>query len=97
MLFIIPVIIDVHGHQFEIFTLVSEIHENIGLVLGIQNIFELEGIVNLRESCFRFLDRLIPFFPKKQIIFETERTMIYRNRSTINRWDLGISYGQDVR
>ena len=29
ILFIIPVIIDVHGHRFEIYTLVSEIHENV--------------------------------------------------------------------
>ena len=27
VLFIIPLIIDIHGHRFEIFTLVSEIHE----------------------------------------------------------------------
>ena len=32
VLFIIPVIIDVHGHRLEIYTLVSEIHENIDLV-----------------------------------------------------------------
>ena len=36
ILFIIPVIIDVHGHRFEIYTLVSEIHENVDLVLGIK-------------------------------------------------------------
>ena len=36
VLFIIPVIIDIHGHRFEIYTLVSEIHENVDLVLGIQ-------------------------------------------------------------
>ena len=41
VLFIIPVLIDIHDHRFEIFALVSEIHENIDLVLGIQNIFEL--------------------------------------------------------
>ena len=35
-LFIIPVIIDVHRHKFEIYTLVSEIHENVDLVLGIK-------------------------------------------------------------
>ena len=29
VLFIIPVIIDIHGHRFEIYTLVSEIHENV--------------------------------------------------------------------
>ena len=36
--FIIPVIIDVHGHRFESYTLVSEIHENVNLVLGIKNV-----------------------------------------------------------
>ena len=48
MLFIIPIVIDMHGHKFEIFTLVSEIHENVDLVLGMKNIFELEGIINSR-------------------------------------------------
>ena len=32
VLFIIPVVIDIHGHRFDIFTLVSEIHEDIDLV-----------------------------------------------------------------
>ena len=43
VLFIIPILIDIHGHKFEIFTLVTEIHENIDQVFGIKNIFELEG------------------------------------------------------
>ena len=68
VLFIIPTVIYVHGHRFEIFTLVSEIHENVDLVSGKKNIFELEGIINLRESCFSFLIRSIPFFSKEQVI-----------------------------
>ena len=47
VLFIIPVVIDIQGHRFRIFILVSEIHKNVDLVLGIKNIFELEGIINL--------------------------------------------------
>ena len=47
VLFVIPVIIDVHGHRFEIFTLVSEIHDNVDLVMGMKNIFELEGMIDL--------------------------------------------------
>ena len=43
---IIPIVIDMHGNRFEIFTLVSEIHENIDLVFGKKNIFELESIIN---------------------------------------------------
>ena len=46
VLFIIPVIIDIEGHRLEIYTLVSEIHNNVDLVLGIKNVFELEGIFN---------------------------------------------------
>ena len=46
VIFIIPVIVDIHGHRFEIYTLVSEIHENIDLVLGIKNVLELEGVIN---------------------------------------------------
>ena len=63
VLFVIPVIIDIHGHRFEIFTLVSEIHDNVDLVMGMKNIFELEGIIDSRESCFSFLSRSIPLFP----------------------------------
>ena len=61
-LFVIPVIIDVHGHRFEIFMLVSEIHEHVELVLGIKNIFELEGVIDLCDSSFSFLNRSIPLF-----------------------------------
>ena len=64
LLFVIPVIVDIHGHRFEIFTLVSEIHENVDLVLGVKNIFELEGVIASCDSCFSFLNRTIPFFPK---------------------------------
>ena len=63
VLFVIPVIIDIHGHRFEIFTLVSKIHDNVDLVMGMKNIFELEGVTDSRESCFSFLSRSIPFFP----------------------------------
>ena len=38
------------GTDLRYFTLVSEIHENVDLVLGIKNIFKLEGIINSRES-----------------------------------------------
>ena len=70
MLYSISVTIDIHGHIFMIFTLVSEIHENVNLVLGMKNILELEGIINSREPCLSFLNRSIPFFSKEQIILK---------------------------
>ena len=44
VLFIILLTVEIAGHRFEIYTLVSKIHDNIDLVLGIKNVFELEGV-----------------------------------------------------
>ena len=44
----------------------SEIHDNVDLVLGIKNVFELEGIIDSQNFCFSFLNRSIPFFPKEK-------------------------------
>ena len=38
------------------------------MVLGIKNKFELEGVIDFCESCFRFLRRTIPIFPREQVI-----------------------------
>ena len=67
-MFVIPVIVGINGHRLEVFTLVSEIFDNVDMVLGIKNLFELEGVIDLRESSFRFLSRLIPVFPREQVI-----------------------------
>ena len=67
VLFVIPAIITIQKHRFEIFMLVSEIHENVDLVLGIKNLFELEGVIDSRDSCLSFLNRSIPFFAKEEV------------------------------
>ena len=48
----------------------SEIQENVDLVLGIKNVFELEGVINSRDSCFKFLNRSLPVFPKECTILK---------------------------
>ena len=63
-------IVEIAGHRFEVYTLVSEIHENVDLVLGIKNVLELEGIFNLWECCFSFLNQSLPIFPKEKIIMK---------------------------
>ena len=68
VLFVIPVIVEINGHRLEVFMLVSEIFDNVDMVLGIKNLFELEGVIDSRESSFRFLSRLIPIFPGEQVI-----------------------------
>ena len=78
VLFIILVIIDVHGHRFEIYTLVSEIHENVNLVLGIKNVFELEGVINSRDCCFKFLNRSVPIFTEKEVILKPNKQKLIK-------------------
>ena len=70
VLFIIPGIMDVHGHRFKIYTLVSEIQENVDLVLGIKNVFKLEDVINSRDCCSKFLNRSVPIYPEKEIILK---------------------------
>ena len=59
----------IQKHRFEIFTLVSEIHENVDLVIGIKlkNLFELEGVIDSCNSCVSFLNKSIPFFPREKV------------------------------
>ena len=72
VLFVIPVIIEICGHRLEVFTLVLEIFDNVHMVLGIKNLFELEGMIDSQESCFRFLNISIPIFPREQVDVKPE-------------------------
>ena len=47
---VVPVIIDLHGHRLEIYTLVSETHHNVDMLLGIKNVYGMEGVYITRES-----------------------------------------------
>ena len=73
VLFVIPVIIETKGHRLEVFTLVSEIFDNVEKVLGIKNLFELDGVIDSRGSSFRFLSRSIPIFPREQVSYLYQR------------------------
>ena len=83
VLFVMPVIIDIHRHRFEIYTLVSEIHENVDLVLGIKNVFEMEGVIESCNSCFSFLNRSIPIPLQRENRNSARSTKDGNSRSTI--------------
>ena len=50
------------------FTLISEIHDNVDLVLGMKNVFELEGVIDTKDSSFKFMNRSLPFYSKDQVV-----------------------------
>ena len=56
--------------------IVSEIHENVDLVIGIKNLFELKGVIDSWDSCVDFLNRSIPFFPKEKVSVEPKEQRI---------------------
>ena len=78
VIFVIPIIIDIHGHRSKIYSLVSEIHENVDIVLGIKNVFELEGVINSQECCFCFLNRSVPIFPREKIILKPKELKLMK-------------------
>ena len=78
VLVIVPVIIDVHRHRFEIYNLVSETHENVDLVLGIKNVFKLEGVINVWDCCFKFLNRFLLIFPKEHIVWKPKEQKLIK-------------------
>ena len=57
VLFVILLVMDVYGHRFVVLTLVSEIHDNVDLVLDMKNITELKGVMATWDSSFKFLNR----------------------------------------
>ena len=81
VLFIIPVIIEEHGNRFKICTLVSKIHQNVDLVLGIKNVFELEGVINSRDCRFKFLNRSVPIYPEKELIVKPNEQKLVKVRA----------------
>ena len=78
VLFVILVILDVHRHRFEVYTLVSEIHENVDLVLGIKKMFELEGLINSKDCCFKFLNRSLPIFAEDHVILKPKEQKLIK-------------------
>ena len=73
----IPVIVEIHGNRFEIYTLVSKIHENVDL----KSVFELEGVINSRVCRFEFLNRSAPIYPEKEIILKPDEQKIVKVRA----------------
>ena len=47
-------------------------------MFGIKNIFELEGVINPQESCFGFLNKSVPFFPKEQIVLKPKEQKLIK-------------------
>ena len=70
----------------------SEIHGNVDLVLGIKNVFELEGVINSRDCCFKYFNRSVPIFPENHIILKLKEQKLIKVKAPFidGIWGLGI-------
>ena len=76
VLFVIPVIMTIQNHRFEIFTLVSEIHENVDLVIGTKTLFELEGVIDSSGFLCQFSKQVNTFLSKRESLCKTKRIKV---------------------
>ena len=97
VLFVILVLVDIHGHRFEVFTLVSEIHDNVDLVLGMTNVFELEGVIDMQDSSFKFLNRSLPFFSKEQVVVKPKERKFIKIEAPFPDEISGLAIIKNVR
>ena len=56
-------VLTIQGHIFEIYAMVSDIYDNVDLMLESKNFMELEGKISMRELTFKFLNRAVSIFP----------------------------------
>ena len=67
VLFVISVVINLQGHRYEVYTLVSEIHDNVDMVMEIKNAYD-KGVISARDLCLHAMNRSFPFFPKADVL-----------------------------
>ena len=91
VLLIILVIVDIHGHRFEIYTLASAIHEKVDLDFGIKNVLELEGIINSRDFRFKYLNRAVPIYPENEIVLKPNEQKLVKVKAPFADKILGMA------
>ena len=70
ILFIIPIIITIQGHMFDIYSMVSEIHDSVDLVSSVKTFVQLEVEISIKLLKFKFLNRSLPVFPVHKEMFK---------------------------
>ena len=66
-LFVILLLFMSCGHTFEIFTIVTEIDDDMDLVFGFKNVTETERMLDTRTGEYDFIGRSIPIFPQNDL------------------------------
>ena len=68
-----PIIITIQGHTFEFYTMVSETHINVGVILGLKTFVELGAEFSVRESKVKLLSRLPSVIPVHRYVVSQKK------------------------
>ena len=85
LLFVILVIIEIHRHLFEVFTLVSEIHDNVDLVLGMNKCLCVGRYSRYARFLIQNFKQINTIFLKRADGSQTKRKEVCKDRSSIYR------------
>ena len=83
---------NISGDIFEIYALVSKIHENVDVVLGIKNMFEIEGMISSRDCYFGFLNSSVPVFQNERIILKPKEQKLVKIDAPFSDEISGLAY-----
>ena len=61
------------------------------LVLGIKNVFELEGVISSRDCCFKFMNRSTPTFPEDCVILKPKKQKLIKVKAPFIDEILGLA------
>ena len=67
------------------------------LVMGMKNIFELEGVIDSQDSCFSFLSRSIPFFPVNAVEIAPKTQKMFVIEAPFFRGTITNGHSKDFR
>ena len=63
ILFVVPVVISVQGHMFEIFCMVADLGFSNDIILGLKGLMEIEGVIDVSQLMVKFRNRALPLYP----------------------------------
>ena len=65
--------------------------KTVDLVLSIKNVFKLEGVINLRDCRFEFLNRSVPIYPEKEVILKPDEKRLVKVKAPFVDEILGLA------
>ena len=63
----------------------------VDLVLGIKNVFKLEGVINSRDCRFQFLNRSVPIYPEKEVVLKPDEKRLVKVKAPFVDKILGLA------